>query len=310
MQEKEDPQPVEALEGCSTQEPQDPRSDEQLGLELLGLCTAVAGVLSGEPNLLRVPGACVFVGDLHGSLADCLSAIALASARLAAGWCCVFLGDYVDRGPDSLGVLAAVLALKLRSPGRVFLLRGNHEFASMNTEYGLASELTAKLGLGLGAEVFAAVSGLYPLLPLAAVCCGGQVFACHGGVSPGLSLQAVEAVDRRSVRETGQDPVVDALLWSDPGDCDGPNTKRLVGAFFSEDTLRAFLAGAGCSLLVRGHELVDGVAFPSFSCATVFSCSDYLACGNWGAVLYVDAEGLPEDIPLYFNPKKGLKLKG
>lgn len=294
----------------STQENSQPETlNPEKTPKLLELCRAVAAVLEAEPNLLRVPGACVFVGDLHGSLVDCLSAIALASARLATGWCCVFLGDYVDRGPDSLGVLEAVLALKLQFPGRVYLLRGNHEFASMNTEYGLASELTAKLGPDLGAEVFAAVSNLYPLLPLAALCCGGAVFACHGGVSPELSLQAVEAVDRRSIRETGQDPVVDALLWSDPRDFDGPNDERGIGAFFSAETLRAFLAGSGCSLLVRGHELADGVTSdPSSSCVTVFSCSDYLACGNWGAVLYVDATGLPEEIPLYFNPAKGHKL--
>ncbi|WP_299487294.1 metallophosphoesterase [uncultured Gordonia sp.] len=39
----------------------------------------------------------------------------------------VFLGDYVDRGPDSLGVLAAVKALSDAHPDQVIALAGNHE---------------------------------------------------------------------------------------------------------------------------------------------------------------------------------------
>ncbi|MCA9323282.1 MAG: metallophosphoesterase [Planctomycetes bacterium] len=39
----------------------------------------------------------------------------------------VFLGDYVDRGPDSLGVLAAVKALADAHPDQVVALAGNHE---------------------------------------------------------------------------------------------------------------------------------------------------------------------------------------
>ncbi len=38
----------------------------------------------------------------------------------------VFIGDYIDRGPDSRGVVDAVLEFKLKFPKTVFL-RGNHE---------------------------------------------------------------------------------------------------------------------------------------------------------------------------------------
>jgi serine/threonine protein phosphatase 1 len=39
----------------------------------------------------------------------------------------VFLGDYIDRGPDSKGVIELILQLRERYPGRIVCLKGNHE---------------------------------------------------------------------------------------------------------------------------------------------------------------------------------------
>ncbi|WP_350455265.1 metallophosphoesterase [Slackia heliotrinireducens] len=60
----------------------------------------------------------------------------------------VLLGDYVDRGPDSLGVLRAVMALEQRAAGRVIVLRGNHdemflEWLGVPTTGGVATGLEA-----------------------------------------------------------------------------------------------------------------------------------------------------------------------
>jgi serine/threonine-protein phosphatase PP1 catalytic subunit len=47
------------------------------------------------------------------------------------------LGDYVDRGKRSLECMTLLLCLKLKHPQHVYLLRGNHEAAALNTTYGL-----------------------------------------------------------------------------------------------------------------------------------------------------------------------------
>lgn len=44
----------------------------------------------------------------------------------------VFLGDYVDRGPDSRGVLQFVIDMERRKPGQVICLAGNHEDMALN----------------------------------------------------------------------------------------------------------------------------------------------------------------------------------
>lgn len=65
------------------------------------------------------------IGDVHGCLAE-LEAL-LAGIDLAAGDTVCFVGDYIDRGPDSRGVIDFLLAARRRTDVRWVFLRGNHE---------------------------------------------------------------------------------------------------------------------------------------------------------------------------------------
>ncbi len=77
-------------------------------------------------------GRVLVIGDLHG----CSAALELMLAELAPqeGDTVVLLGDYVDRGPDSRGVLNMIIGLEKRT--RVIPLLGNHELLMLDARTG------------------------------------------------------------------------------------------------------------------------------------------------------------------------------
>lgn len=87
----------------------------------------------------------IFVrADLHGDLLSLLYNLKTLQHRglldknykATHGARLVFLGDYTDRGPYSLQVLQILALLKAENPDNVYLVRGNHEYVSMNLAYG------------------------------------------------------------------------------------------------------------------------------------------------------------------------------
>lgn len=68
------------------------------------------------------------IGDIHGCL-DKLERLVQLCELDADDQCArfVFLGDYIDRGPDSRGVVQYLMAFQAYIPERVICLKGNHE---------------------------------------------------------------------------------------------------------------------------------------------------------------------------------------
>jgi calcineurin-like phosphoesterase family protein len=68
------------------------------------------------------------VGDIHGCLDKLNRLLAACEAHAGARPAhYVFLGDYIDRGPQSRGVIDLLMAKQAALPGTVVCLRGNHE---------------------------------------------------------------------------------------------------------------------------------------------------------------------------------------
>ncbi len=145
------------------------------------------------------------VGDIHGCsglLDELLREVAPGEQdRL------VFLGDYLDRGPDSRGVIERLLALQQRWPQTVFL-RGNHEqmfvdyLDGRNTWLLLANggqSTLASYGVDRGAEVPAPHQAFLRGLP-SSYSCEGCIFV-HAGLRPGIPLAEQDEQDLLWIRD-------------------------------------------------------------------------------------------------------------
>ena len=98
------------------------------------------------------------------------------------------LGDFVDRGFYSVETFLLLLALKVRYPERMTLIRGNHESRQITQVYGFYDECQRKYG---SSNVWRWCCEVFDYLALGAIV-GGRVFCVHGGLSP--SLQSIDQV--------------------------------------------------------------------------------------------------------------------
>lgn len=149
-------------------------------------------------------------GDIHGQYTDLLRLFEYGGFPPEANY--LFLGDYVDRGKQSLETICLLLAYKIKYPENFFLLRGNHECASINRIYGFYDECESlnwgnrtrnNLLLILGKrryniKLWKTFTDCFNCLPIAAII-DEKIFCCHGGLSP--DLQGMEQI-RRIMRPT------------------------------------------------------------------------------------------------------------
>ncbi|ONL96415.1 Serine/threonine-protein phosphatase [Zea mays] len=226
-----------------------------------------------------------YPGDIHGQYSDLLRLFEYGGFPPEANY--LFLGDYVDRGKQSLETICLLLAYKIKYPENFFLLRGNHECASINRIYGFYDECKRRFNVRLW-KVF---TECFNTLPVAALI-DDKILCMHGGLSPDLAhLDEIKNLQRPT--DVPDQGLLCDLLWSDPGkDAQGWGMNdRGVSYTFGADKVSEFLQKHDLDLICRAHQVVeDGYEFfADRQLVTIFSAPNY--CGefdNAGAMMSVD----------------------
>ncbi|TKR60950.1 hypothetical protein L596_028130 [Steinernema carpocapsae] len=122
----------------------DHQVDAKLDLkELREICLRAREQFMIEPPLVRVKAPVVILGDLHGQFVDFIRM--LEKLGTPPKQKLLFLGDYVDRGNYSLETVTLLLAMKVRYPRAIWMLRGNHETRAVNKPVRLLRRMPAPL---------------------------------------------------------------------------------------------------------------------------------------------------------------------
>ncbi|CAN1729241.1 Serine/threonine-protein phosphatase PP1 [Linum perenne] len=253
--------------------------------EIRQLCAASREIFLHQPNLLELEAPIKICGDIHGQYSDLLRLFEYGGLPPQANY--LFLGDYVDRGKQSLETICLLLAYKIKYPENFFLLRGNHECASINRIYGFFDECKRRFNVRL----WKTFTDCFNCLPVAALI-DEKILCMHGGLSPDLHhMDQIRNLARPTdVPDTG---LLCDLLWSDPSkDVQGWGMNdRGVSFTFGHDKVTEFLQKHDLDLVCRAHQVVeDGYEFfADRQLVTIFSAPNY--CGefdNAGAMMSVD----------------------
>ncbi|KAK4494859.1 hypothetical protein PRZ48_014215 [Zasmidium cellare] len=249
------------------------------------LCEKAREVLQDESNVQPVKCPVTVCGDIHGQFHDLMELFKIGGPNPDTNY--LFMGDYVDRGYFSVETVTLLVALKIRYPQRITILRGNHESRQITQVYGFYDECLRKYG---NANVWKFFTDLFDYLPLTALI-DNQIFCLHGGLSPSIdTLDNIRALDR--IQEVPHEGPMCDLLWSDPDDrCGWGISPRGAGYTFGQDISEAFNHNNGLTLVARAHQLVmEGYNWSQDrNVVTIFSAPNYCyRCGNQAAIMEID----------------------
>jgi len=255
--------------------------------EIVFLIDGVTEVLKTEGTLAEVDPPVVICGDTHGQFFDLLRLFDHGGWPPESRY--LFLGDYVDRGAQSIEVICLMFAFKMAHPDDFHLLRGNHECMNINRVYGFFDECKRRYT----EDLYWKFNSAFEWLPLAGLV-GGRILCMHGGLSPDLHNLDQIRHTHRPIRDVDGGMVAD-LLWSDPA----PNIRgfvpnnRGISFKFGADAVIDICNKLGLDMVVRAHQVVmEGYDFfADDRLVTLFSAPKYCdQFDNAAAMMIVDGD--------------------
>jgi serine/threonine-protein phosphatase PP1 catalytic subunit len=255
--------------------------------EINYLCSSAREIFLQQDVCLKLKAPINVCGDIHGQFNDLLKLFKLGGLPNGIDKNYLFLGDYVDRGQDSLQTICLLFYFKIKYPNNFFLLRGNHESASINRVYGFYDECKRKYNV----KLWKTFCDTFNCMPVSAII-ENKILCMHGGISPHIKQLSDLDKIKRPIDIPDEGLLCD-LLWSDP-DCVGKgwsDNDRGVSFTFAPNVVEEFCQKHDLQLICRAHQVVeDGYEFfCNRKLVTIFSAPNY--CGefdNSGGMLKVD----------------------
>ncbi|ETO10261.1 hypothetical protein RFI_27116, partial [Reticulomyxa filosa] len=160
--------------------------------QVKALCQKALEILMEESNVQRINPPVIICGDIHGQFYDLRELFKVGGEIPSCNY--LFMGDFVDRGYNSVETFLWLLALKVRYPSKITLIRGNHESRQITQVYGFYEECMRKFG---SVNVWRYCTDIFDYLSLSAMI-GDRVFCVHGGLSPSINtLDQIRLIDRK-----------------------------------------------------------------------------------------------------------------
>jgi serine/threonine-protein phosphatase PP1 catalytic subunit len=269
--------------------------------EILFLCKECRKILQEQDIFLELNSPIKICGDIHGQFYDLLRLFEFGGFPPNSKY--LFLGDYVDRGKQSIETISLLFAFKIRYPKNFFILRGNHESSIVNRIYGFYDECRRRFDT----KIWKVFCETFNYLPIAALI-DKKIFCTHGGLSPNFySFEQIKMIKRPT--EIPDQGLLCDLLWSDPDESlmGWKKNDRGVSFIFGKDIVNNFLQKFKLDLICRAHQVVEKgyQFFGERNLVTIFSAPNY--CGkfnNAGAIMSID-----ETLMCCFNILKPINHK-
>lgn len=258
--------------------------------EILFVMETVYPIIAKEPTLLKLDPPMLICGDIHGQYSDLLQLFKLGGLPSSSRY--LFLGDYVDRGDNSIEVCMLLMCYKILHPNNIFMIRGNHECESVNRMYGFYDECKNRYS----SIIWKKINACLMYLPVAATI-DKNIFCIHGGLSPRLKfVEQINTLQRG--HKIPSDGILCDVTWSDPCFDESQVEKwvpsdRGVSFTYNGDAVKEFCKTNGFDLICRAHQVVEtGYKFSyGRKLVTVFSAPNYCkSYGNSAAMLKVEED--------------------
>lgn len=270
--------------------------------ELEKICEIVAEIFLSEPCLLEMTPPVNVCGAVQGHFQQlCRIFDHLGSPKQAKY---VFLGNYVDRGSQSIETMATLLLYKCQYPDRLALLRGRHECQSINRIYGFFDECRKRCSL----KYWKTWVHVFNCMP----CCAriqNRILCVPNGIS--METQAAGTLEKinRIVRPTmvPDEGLLFDLLWAEPN----PDVKGFVDevrmrSCFGADVVAPFLETHGLDLICRSATTEQGYEYWNGTPMVSIISHVSVDFSNIGAVMLVDEQVKPSF--LLFDAEGTFKL--